>query len=55
MNCETCGKNEVIYSGIDAWVLGVPTEKVCYTCAAVYNKIIGINEQHAQKVSEVSQ
>ena len=55
MNCEVCGKDEVVWSGVDAWVLGIPTEKVCYGCAAIYNKVIGINEKYAQKVSEVSE
>ena len=50
MNCQVCEKPEVIYSGVDAWVLGVPTESVCYSCAAIYNKVIGVNERYAQKV-----
>lgn len=34
-NCE----NDVIYSGVDAFMLGVPTEKVCYECANKYNEV----------------
>ena len=53
MNCNACGKNEVIYSGIDAWVMGVPTESVCYSCAAIYNKVVELNEKNKQKVEAV--
>jgi len=55
MNCEVCGKDEVVYSGVDAWVLGVPVAKVCYGCAAIYNKVIGVKEKYEQKVEAVSQ
>ena len=50
MKCQVCQSDEVIYSGVDAFMLGVPTEKVCYSCAAIYNKVIGINERYAQEV-----
>lgn len=33
MNCSICGSKEnIIYSGIDAFVLGVEVEKTCYPC-----------------------
>lgn len=28
-----CNSTELVYSGVDAMLLGVPTEKWCYTCA----------------------
>ena len=30
---EQCGSIELVYSGVDAFLLGVPTETYCYTCA----------------------
>ena len=32
--------------------MGIPTEKVCYGCAAIYNKVIGINEKYAQNMAD---
>ena len=55
MNCEVCGNDGVVYSGVDAWVLGIPTERVCYTCAGIYNKVIGIKEKYEPKVEAVSE
>jgi hypothetical protein len=37
---EGCNSTELVYSGIDAFLLGVPTEKICYDHA---------NAQHAEK------
>jgi hypothetical protein len=33
--CKTdnCNSIELVYSGVDAFVLGVPTETYCYDCA----------------------
>lgn len=32
--CNECGtKENLVYSGVDAFVLGVQTETVCYPCA----------------------
>ena len=39
MKCNVCGSDEVVYSGIDAFCLGVVTEKVCYSCANTYAKV----------------
>lgn len=34
MTCENCGTQEdIVMSGVDAFVLGVATESICYTCA----------------------
>jgi len=30
LNCESV---ELVYSGVDAFILGVPTETYCYPCA----------------------
>jgi hypothetical protein len=35
-----CGSTELVYSGIDALMLGgIPTETYCYKCANAYNQI----------------
>lgn len=34
-----CNNTELIYSGIDALVLGVVTEKFCYSCANIYAQV----------------
>lgn len=41
MNCEVCNSKDVIYSGIDAFVLEVidKVEKICYPCANEQLKI----------------
>jgi hypothetical protein len=37
INCES---TELVYSGIDALMLGgIPTEVYCYKCANAYNQI----------------
>ena len=33
MKCKLCPSDELVYSGIDAFVLGIPTETYCYDCA----------------------
>ena len=33
-NCQECKtKENLIYSGVDAFMLGVQTETICYPCA----------------------
>ena len=39
-----CESTELVYSGTDAFMLGVPTEQVCYKCANAYNFVLGIIE-----------
>ena len=34
--CKSCKNTDLVYSGVDAFILGVPTETYCYPCA---NKI----------------
>jgi hypothetical protein len=35
-----CASTELVYSGIDALMLGgIPTETYCYSCANAYNQI----------------
>jgi len=35
-----CESTELVYSGIDAMMLGgIPTETYCYSCANAYNQI----------------
>jgi hypothetical protein len=31
--CKSCESVELVYSGVDAFILGVPTETYCYPCA----------------------
>ena len=33
MKCSICSSEQVVFSGTDAFVLGIPTEKYCYECA----------------------
>jgi len=30
---EECNSTELVYSGVDAFILGVNTEEICYSCA----------------------
>jgi hypothetical protein len=30
---DFCDSTELVYSGVDAFVLGIPTETYCYDCA----------------------
>ena len=41
MKCivRSCEDTELVYSGIDAMLLGVPTEKVCYPHANAYAQV----------------
>jgi hypothetical protein len=42
-NCES---TSLVYSGIDAFMLGgIPTEKVCYEHANIYNQVSSIVEK----------
>ena len=43
-NCVACDSTNLVYSGIDAFILGVPTETVCYACAQVYASILQLQE-----------
>lgn len=37
-----CKNTRLVYSGVDAMVLGgIPTETYCYDCANIYNHIAG--------------
>lgn len=34
--CKHCGNNDnIVHSGVDAFVLGCTTGDICYTCATV--------------------
>lgn len=41
MNCKVtfCNATDVVYSGVDAFLLGVPTETVCYAHARDYELV----------------
>lgn len=34
-----CTSTKLVYSGTDAFMLGVPTEVYCYTCANIFSFI----------------
>jgi hypothetical protein len=53
MKCQvpTCNSEEIIYSGVDAFVLGVPTEQICYSCANIYNQVIGVKEKYDSRAT----
>lgn len=41
MKCKVinCESTELVYSGVDAFVLGIPTETYCYDCANAHYQI----------------
>lgn len=41
MKCiiRNCESEELVYSGTDAFMLGIPTEKVCYAHANIYAQV----------------
>jgi hypothetical protein len=41
---DNCNSTELVYSGVDAFLLGVPTETYCYTCANHMAQLNKINE-----------
>jgi len=49
-NCKVinCENTDLVYSGIDAFMLGIPTETFCYSCANAYSQI----DQLTEKVSK---
>ena len=49
MKCKVCDSDKVIYSGIDAFCLGVVTEKVCYSCANIYAKVKEIMQAEVER------
>jgi hypothetical protein len=36
---DDCNSTELVYSGVDAFLLGVPTEKICYDHANAHAKM----------------
>lgn len=47
MKCQVKECNEeVIYSGVDGFILNVPTETVCYKCANIYNAVSSLKEDY---------
>jgi len=39
-----CENTNLVYSGTDAFMLGIPTEAICYDCANAYNKVLYVVE-----------
>jgi hypothetical protein len=50
MTCQVinCESTELVYSGTDAFMLGITTEAYCYKCANAYAQI----DRAMQKVRE---
>jgi hypothetical protein len=40
-----CESTSLVYSGTDAFMLGVPTEKVCYAHANIYAQVSALIER----------
>ena len=53
--CKTprCESTELVYSGVDAFMLGIPTESICYDCANTYAHVSRIVEAWKVEVSIV--
>ena len=47
MRCiiTACDSTALVYSGIDALMLGVPTEQVCYEHAGIYSQVSALIER----------
>lgn len=45
--CKTpkCESIELVYSGTDAFMLGIPTEQICYDCANTYAQVSRIVDE----------
>lgn len=50
---EQCTSTELVYSGIDAMILGVPTEKICYDHANTYKQVDTIVEEYNDALTSV--
>lgn len=48
-----CDSTELVYSGTDAFMLGIPTESICYDCANTYAQISHIVEAWKVEVASV--
>ena len=40
-----CESTSLVYSGTDAFMLGIPTEKVCYEHANIYAQVSALVEK----------
>jgi hypothetical protein len=47
-----CESIELVYSGTDAFMLGIPTEQICYDCANTYAHISRIVDQWKESFAE---
>ena len=46
MKCKVadCNSEELVYSGIAAFILGIPTESICYECGNKYAQVSKVVE-----------
>ena len=53
MKCKSfhCESTELVYSGVDAFLLGVETETWCYDCA---NFIARKNSENESSISDIT-
>lgn len=56
MKCQVKECNEeVIYSGVDGFMLNVPTETVCYRCAQIYNYVSNLKEEYYARFNKTEE
>lgn len=46
-----CEDTQLVYSGTDAFMLGIPTEKVCYPHANAYAQVSALVEEWKAEVN----
>ncbi len=53
--CKTpkCDSFELVFSGTDAFMLGIPTEQICYDCANTYAQVSRIVDAWKAEVAIV--
>ena len=51
--CKTdnCESTNLVYSGVDAFILGVDTETVCYECASRNDEDINYDDIYEEELS----
>ena len=52
LNCES---EELVYSGTAAFILGIPTESICYDCGnkyALVSEVVKAHQVEAQRYAD---
>jgi hypothetical protein len=50
---KNCTSTSLVYSGIDAMILGVPTERVCYEHANIYKQVDIVVEEYNDALTSI--